>query len=64
LVWGASHRKGGWVLTQEKWYLATRSAILNRGTTSNSIDKVRKFDKAVFLVELMINKMKKETTSS
>jgi hypothetical protein len=40
------------------------SAILDRGTTSNSIDKVGKFDKAVFLVELMINKMKKETTSS
>jgi hypothetical protein len=64
LVWGASHRKGDWALAQGKWYSTTMSSILERGTTSNSIDKVRKFDKAVFLVELMINKMKKETTSS
>jgi hypothetical protein len=60
LVWGANHRDGDWALTQGKWYSTTISAILDRGTTSNSIDKVRKVDKAVFPVELVINKMKKK----
>jgi hypothetical protein len=40
------------------------SPFLIRGTSGNSIDKVRRCDEAVFPVELMIHKKRKETTSS